>query len=128
MALELEELEDGDAFGGGERVGGVGGEEAVEVVGGAVEDDVDVGVAGGPEIFEEGLGDGFGERSGAVAEEVESFAEGSAPALVPAGLAAVAAAVGAPALDAVGAGPGGVCRRLRPPRWEGIFRGTRRSW
>ena len=48
VALELEEFEDGDAFGGGELVGGVGGEEAVEVVGAAVEDDVDVGVASGP--------------------------------------------------------------------------------
>ena len=59
--------------------GGVGGEEAVEVVGGAIEHDVDVGVAGGPEIFEQRLGDGFGERCGAVAEEVEGFAQGAAP-------------------------------------------------
>ena len=115
VALELEELEDGDAFGGGEGAGGVGGEEAVEVVGGAVEDDVDVGVAGGPEVFEEGLGDGLGEGRGAVAEEVEGFAEGGAPALIPSGLAAVAAAVGAPALDAVGAGPGGVVDDLGLP-------------
>jgi hypothetical protein len=39
---------------------------------------------------------------------VEGFAQRAAPLLVPAGLAAVAAAVGAPALDAVGAAPGGV--------------------
>ncbi len=50
----------------------------------------------------------FGERDEGVAEVVEGFAEGSAPALVPAGFAAVAAAVGAPAFDAVGAGPGAV--------------------
>jgi hypothetical protein len=60
VALELEEFEDRDAFRGGEGAGGVGGEEAVEVVGGAIEDDVDVGVASGPEIFEERLGDSFG--------------------------------------------------------------------
>ena len=52
VAFEFEEFEDGDAFGGCERACGVGGEEAIEVVGGAIEDDMDVGVAGGPEIFE----------------------------------------------------------------------------
>ena len=34
-------------------MGGVGGEEAVFVGGGAVEDDLDVGVAGGPEVFQQ---------------------------------------------------------------------------
>ena len=80
MALELEELEDGDAFGGSEGAGGVGCEEAVEVVGGAIEDDVDVGVASRPEIFEQWLGNGLGEGCGAVAEEIEGFAKGRAPA------------------------------------------------
>ena len=84
------------------------GEEAVDVCGCAIEDDLDVGVAGGPEIFEERLGDGLGKGCGAVAEEIECGAERGAPLLVPAGFAAVAATVGAPALDAVGAGPGGV--------------------
>ena len=89
--------------------------------GGAVEDDVDVGFAGGPEIFEEGLGELFGEWGGGVAEIVEGFAQGGAPFLVPSGLAAVAAAVGAPALDAVGARPGGVFDDFGLPFWGEFF-------
>jgi hypothetical protein len=50
----------------------------------------------------------LGERDQCVAQLVEGLAQGRAPLLVPAGLAAVAAAVGAPALDAVHAAPGGV--------------------
>ena len=65
--------------------------------------------------MKQALGEFFGEGGGGVAEEVEGFAEGRAPLLVPAGLAAVAAAVGAPALDAVGAGPGGVFDDLGLP-------------
>ena len=82
---------------------------------GAVEDDVDVGVAGYPEIFEQAFGEFFGEGGGGVAEEVEGVAEGAAPVLVPAGLASVAAAVGAPAFDAVDAAPGGVFGDLGLP-------------
>ena len=120
VALELHELEDAGAFFGGEGAEGVSVEEllgGVAAAGGvfAVEDDVDVGVAGGPEVFEEGFGQFFGERCGGVAEVVECVAEGFAPLLVPAGLAAVAAAVGAPALDTVGAGPGGVFGDLGLP-------------
>ena len=108
VAFELEEFEGGDALGLGEGAGGVLVEEFSDGGGRAVEDDLDVGVAGGPEIFEERLGELLGEWRGGVAEVVEGFAEGGAPLLVPAGLAAVAAAVGAPAFDAVGAAPGGV--------------------
>jgi len=108
MAFELQELKCGDALGRSELVRGVGGEEEVDVGGSAVEDDVDVGVASGPEVFEQRLGDGFGERCGFVAEKIERDAQRPAPLLVPAGLAAVATAVGTPALDAVNAGPGGV--------------------
>jgi hypothetical protein len=75
---------------------------------GAVEDDVDVGVAGGPEVFEQGFGELLRRAERWRRGGVEGFAQGGAPLLVPAGLAAVAAAVGAPALDAVGAAPGGV--------------------
>ena len=103
-------------------------EEVEDGGGGAVEDDLDVGVAGGPEIFEERLGELLGEGGGGVAEIVEGFAEWGAPLLVPAGFAAVAAAVGAPALDAVERRTRRCLRRLRPPTWEEIFRGTRRSW
>jgi len=108
VALELEEFERGDAFRGGEGACGVRGEEAIEVVGGAVEDDVDEGVSGGPEILEERLGDGFGERCGSISKEIEGFAKRGAPALIPAGVASVASAVGTPAFDAMGAGPRGI--------------------
>src|SRR5216684_4182987 len=113
VAFELEEFEAGDAFGFGEFARGLLREEVEDGGGGAgwiftAKDDLDVGVARGPEVFEEGLGELLGEGGGGVAEVVEGFAERGAPFLVPAGLAAVAAAVGAPAFDAVGAGPGGV--------------------
>ncbi len=122
VTFELEEFEDGDAFRFGEFAGGVLLEEFDDGGGGAVEDDLDVGVAGGPEIFEEGLGELLGEGSGGVAEVVEGFAERRAPLLVPAGLgAAVAAAVGAPALDAVGAGPGGVFDDFGLPFGRKVF-------
>ena len=106
VAFELEEFEGGDAFRFGEFARGLLLEEFDDGGGGAVEDDLDVGVAGVPEIFEEGLGELLGEGSGGVAEVVEGFAERRAPLLVPAGFgAAVATAVGAPALDAVSTGP-----------------------
>ena len=69
---------------------------------------MDVGVAGVPEVGEEVGGELFCEWSGGVAEEVEGIAEGFAPELVPAGFTSVASAVGAPAFDAVDAGPGGI--------------------
>ena len=57
MAFEFEQFEGGDAFGGGELRVACCGEEASMDCGGAIEDDVDVGVARGPEIFEERLGE-----------------------------------------------------------------------
>src|ERR1700677_3020082 len=89
-------------------MGGVCGEEAFDGVRGAFEDYLDVGVAGGPEVVEERFGELLGEGRGGVAKIVEGFAEGEAPLLIPADLAAVAAAVGAPTLDAVRAAPGGI--------------------
>ena len=53
VAFELEEFEGGDAVGFGEGAGLVGFEEGFDAVGRAVEDEVDVGVAGDPEVFEE---------------------------------------------------------------------------
>ena len=47
--------------------------------------------------------------------QIECFAQWGRAILVPAGPAAVAAAVGAPALDAVGAAPGGVFEDLGLP-------------
>jgi len=115
VAAELHDLPDGGAFFGGELAGGVLVEEAVFGGGGAIEDDVDVGVAGGPDVDQEAVGELFDEGCGAIAKEVEGIAEGTAPLLVPAGLSAVAAAVGAPAFDAVEAGPGGVFGDLGLP-------------
>ena len=77
VALELEEFEDGDALVGVRVAGGVLGEEAVGGGGGAIEDDVDVGVAGGPEVFEEGSAS-FSAR-GAVASRRKSRASRRGP-------------------------------------------------
>ena len=74
----------------------------------AVEEDLDVGVAGGPDIAEELCA--LLSVSGARASRSSSRAwrSGARHCLVEARLAAVASAVGAPALDAVDAAPGGV--------------------
>ena len=90
-------------------------EEAVFVLGAAIQDDADVGVARGPEIFEQRICDGLGEWSGAVAKQVERLAQGAAPELIPSGPAAVAAAIGAPALYAMSAAPGAVVEDLGLP-------------
>ena len=97
-------------------------------LGAAVEDDVDVGVARGPDIVEELGALLLGERSDGVAQLVESLAQGRAPLLVPAGLAAVAAAVGAPALDAVGAAPGGVFDDFALELGRKLLEEAARSW
>ena len=89
----------------GERVAGVQVEEVLSGRLAAVKDDADVAVAGGPDILEELGAVLLGERSEGVAQLVESLAQRGAPLLIEAGLAAVAAAVGAPALDAVDAAP-----------------------
>ena len=60
MAFELEEFEAGDAFGFGELARGLLAEEVEDGDGGAVEDDLDVGVARGPEVSDEGLGELLG--------------------------------------------------------------------
>ncbi len=59
VALELHELEDAGALGRGEWAARVRGDEAVG--GRAIEDDLDVGVAGGPKVVEQGCGERFGE-------------------------------------------------------------------
>ena len=77
---------------------------------------MDVGVAGSPEVNEKRLWRGL-RRAGAVSSRSRSRASRRGPRhcwLKP-WLAAVAAAVGAPALDAVGAGPGGVFSDLGLP-------------
>ncbi len=87
---------------------GVRGKEGVAGFGRAIEDDADVVVAGGVGIAKDFGGSFTNERRNGIAQIVEGLAEGRAPLLVPAGTAAGAAAVGTPALDAMGAAPGGV--------------------
>src|SRR5207247_2495541 len=91
----------------------------VEPVGAAVEEHVDVIVARLPRILEPDGRARLVEGVDLVAQPVEALAQRPAPALVR-GAAHAAAAVAAPALDAVGAGPRGalvalhlVGRRLR---------------
>ncbi len=105
VALHLHQLEGAHALGFRERVRLMRGEEAVGRFRAAVENDLDVGVARGPNVFEEVAVLLLGERNERVAQLVEGLAQRRAPSLVPAGLAAVAAAIGAPALDAVHAAP-----------------------
>src|SRR5262249_33935170 len=93
LALEFEELQDGDTFGIAQLAEGVFTEEAVGAVGGAVEDDGDAAVACRPGVAEETGGGLFVAGSQRVAEPVEGLAERLAPLLVPAGPATVAAAV-----------------------------------
>jgi hypothetical protein len=83
------------------------------LAGSRVEDDVDVGVAGRPGVAQEAGGTGFEAGTQAVAQPVQRRAQRCTPGLVPLRLAlAAAAAVAAPALDAVSAAPGRVLRDL----------------
>src|SRR5580698_405147 len=108
MALHLHEFEGANSLFVGERVMLMRGEVAFDGIKAVIEDNVNVGIAGSPDIFEEQVSGFFGERGKGIAQLIEGFAERSAPELIPAGLAAIAAAVRAPALDAVVATPGGV--------------------
>src|ERR1019366_2750734 len=74
----------------------------------AVEHYADIFVARGPHIGEELSALLLGKRSQRVTQLVEGLAQRCAPLLVEAGLAAITAAVGAPALDAVTTAPRGV--------------------
>ena len=73
------------------------------------------------QICEQAFGEFLRQGRGGVAQEVERLAQRPAPLLVPAGLAAVAAAVGAPALDAVGTGPRCVFDHLGLPCGREFF-------
>ncbi len=106
VAFELEELEHGHALVCREGFEGVPFEEAVDAALVAIQNHRDVGIAGLPEIADQRRCQLFGEGGGAIAQQVECFTQGAAPGLVPAGSAAVATAVGAPAFDAVEAAPG----------------------
>lgn len=83
----------------------MGGEKGIEM--GAVQNDLDVLIARGPGIIEELFGFLFPERGEFIPEPVESLSQWSAPGLIPMlAASAVAAAVGHPPADPVGAAPG----------------------
>jgi hypothetical protein len=105
VAFEFEQFQQSDALFGRDVPLGVQCEEAVDRRRRAVEDDVDVVVARTPEVDEQRRDERFGQRRGGVAQEVEGLAQRRAPLLVQARLAAVAAAVGAPALYAMHTAP-----------------------
>src|ERR1019366_4030768 len=83
-------------------------EEARNGLFAAVEQHPDIFVARCPHIGEELSALLLSERGQSIAQLVEGLAQRCAPLLVEAGLAAIAAAVGAPALDAVTTAPRGV--------------------
>src|ERR1035441_626945 len=74
----------------------------------AVEHHMDILVARGPHIGEELSALLLGKRTQSIAQLVEGPAQRCAPLLVEAGLAAIATAVGAPALDTVNTAPRGI--------------------
>ena len=86
----------------------VAAEESCDGFGAAIEKDLNVGIASGPDITEEHGAGSFSEWDERVAEFIEGLAEGLAPELIKTGRAAVASAVGTPTLYAVSAAPGSV--------------------
>src|SRR5271156_1590377 len=90
----------------------MGGEELVDRVFGpgsaGGQDDRDVGVASGPDIFEQATGRAFAQRGNGIAQPVQGGTQGGPPTLVPSLASAIAATVGTPALDAMSATPGSV--------------------
>ncbi len=78
--------------------------------------DRDISVASAPDIFEQSPSRVFGKRRDGIPQPVESCAKRRAPSLIPTLVPAVAAAVGAPALDAVGTTPRSILDDFRLPR------------
>src|SRR5262249_53577632 len=115
VALQLQQLAGGDAVLLAQLAGRVPVEEGADVLGRAVEQDRDVVVAGPPRVAQQAGGVLLGGGGEGGAEAVEGPAQRAAPGLPPAGPARAAAAVRAPALDAVGAAPGGVLVDLHLP-------------
>ena len=107
VALELEELAGFDACRRIEHASGMRGEERVEPLRAPIEEQRGVVVAGRPRVLEVRGGARLEVRVDLIAEPVEGVAKRRPPALVPVA-ARAAAAIGAPALDAVGAAPRGL--------------------
>src|SRR5665647_3245706 len=93
------------------------GQEPIARRGCAQQHHVDVRIARDPRITEQLRADLIERERSLPAQPVERVAQGPPPLLVPAGLAAaVAAAVAAPALDAMDTAPRRVLRELDLPR------------
>ena len=105
VALHLHEFQGAHALLFTERMRLLRGEEAIGRLRAAVEHYLDIGVARGPDIAKEAAVVLLRERNQRIAQLVEGPAQRRAPLLVPAGMAAVTAAVGAPPLHAVHATP-----------------------
>ena len=122
VAFQLEQLKQSDALFGRDAPPGVECEEAVDRGRRAVEDDVDVVVARSS-TGRCSSGAASASASGAVASRRKSSASrrGARHCWFTAGLAAVAAAVGAPAFDAMHAAPGGVFDHLGLPLRRELF-------
>jgi hypothetical protein len=128
VATELHELEGADPAGSGQRPAAVAGQEPILDRGiGAGQDHLDVGVARGPRIDEQLGPERVVEVGDAIAQPVERVAQRPTPGLAPPGpTAGVAAAVGAPPIDPVGAAPRRVLADLDLPggRPRGAERGV----
>ena len=108
MALHLHQFQGAHTLRHGERVLWCLRKKLLYRLRAAVEHNMDVAVARRPHILEDLAALLLGERDQCVAQLVQSLAQRRAPGLVPARPAAVAAAIGAPPLNAMHAAPGGV--------------------
>ena len=108
VALHLHQFHAAHAFQRGERAQLVFLEESLRRLRAAVEHDFDVSVAGRPHIFEELVSFLLGQWNECIAQCVQSLAQRRSPRLVIALLAAVAAAIRAPAFHSVRAAPRGI--------------------
>ena len=108
MALHLHQLQGSYALLNREGMKLMLAEKALHRLRAVVEHGLDVLVAGFPNILEEHGTLSLRQGDQSVAQFIQRKAQRRAPGLIPASMAAVAAAIGAPALHAVNAAPGGV--------------------
>ncbi len=92
--------------------------KALSYLGGAVEYNLDVGVARSPGIAQQRRSKRFELRGDEIAQPIEGFAKRLTPFLIPAGLSGIATTIAAPALDSMHAAPGRVLYDLHFPRWR----------
>src|SRR5262249_48091221 len=115
MTLHLEELDGPDSLMRRESPAGVPREIKVESVQTPIQQDVDIFVARGPRVFQQGRCFPLVELARSIAEAIESVPQGPAPVLLPALAPGVAAAIRPPSLDSVHAAPRRVFNDLYLP-------------